>query len=236
MNWQTVAQAVTRRTGKACRERWVSPLDPTINHTPLTEEEDKLILHLHATVYKNQWSKIAERLQGRTAEAVKSRWKTLTGFRWKNNNRERKQAVCGAHQQCGRAVKRQKVVVTANADAVTPSQALVAAAATSATATPAHGDDDGDAHAGSSKHSGGGAGRPCRDAGTRSRGGNEWCDPGVAHDLLQLLERLEGECEALEGECDMMAHIPVPRTPFSSSSSKSSSSASPSSDFDFLCY
>lgn len=226
MNWSTVAQAVTHRTGKACRDRWVSHLDPRINHTPLTEEEDKLILYLHATVYKNQWSKIAERLPGRTAEAVKSKWKTLTGFRWQSNKRVRTQAVHGAHQQCDHAVKRQKVVITTNADPVTPSQASVAAAATSA--TPAHGDDDGDAQTGSSQRSGGGHGRPCRDADTRSNGGDEWCDPHAAHDLLQLLE-------ALEDECDMMgvlkvAHMPVPRTPPPSSAASSSAS-----DFDFLC-
>lgn len=109
-NWQAVAQAVTHRTGKACRERWVSHLDPAINHAPLTHYEGQLILHLHETVLKNQWSKIAERLPGRTAEAVKSKWKTLTGFRWQRSEAagKRKQAEHRLEQQCDHAAKRQK--------------------------------------------------------------------------------------------------------------------------------
>jgi len=120
-NWQAVAQAVTHRTGKACRERWVSHLDPAINHAPLTHDEGQLILHLHETVFKNQWSKIAERLPGRTAEAVKSKWKTLTRFRWERSEKKaagseaagkRKQAEHRLEQQCDHAAKRQKAGVT----------------------------------------------------------------------------------------------------------------------------
>lgn len=102
INWQNVGRAVTCRTGKACRERWVSHLCPGIDHSPITDKEGEIILQLYrATEYHNRWSKIAERLPGRTAEAVKSKWKTLTGFRWQGNankpdSRKRQTVLCQA--------------------------------------------------------------------------------------------------------------------------------------------
>jgi len=101
LNWRVVADAVTCRTGKACRERWVSHLCPEIDHSPLTEEEGKLILHLQETDCHNQWSKIAVRLgRGRTAEAVKSRWKTLTGYKWQGSRKQKRPAPSEFKVEC----------------------------------------------------------------------------------------------------------------------------------------
>jgi hypothetical protein len=47
------------RAGKQCRERWFNHLDPSIRKTPWTEEEDQLILQLHAEK-GNRWAEIAK--------------------------------------------------------------------------------------------------------------------------------------------------------------------------------
>merc|ERR1712072_6265 len=64
---------VPGRTGKACRERWISRLDPNINRTAFSEKEELKLMELHQE-YNNKWAKIAKHLPGRTADAVKSKY------------------------------------------------------------------------------------------------------------------------------------------------------------------
>eukprot|EP00981_Chlorochromonas_danica_P005209 scaffold1046_cov162-Ochromonas_danica.AAC.39 len=40
-NWGQVAQKMPGRTSKQCRERWINYLNPTLIHSPFTEEEDR---------------------------------------------------------------------------------------------------------------------------------------------------------------------------------------------------
>lgn len=76
-NWAEVADMIKGRTTKQCRERWFNHLDPSIKRGNYTEEEDKLILEQQALI-GNRWSVISGMLPGRTEDAVKIRWKTLT--------------------------------------------------------------------------------------------------------------------------------------------------------------
>lgn len=76
-NWAEVADRITGRTTKQCRERWFNHLDPSIKRGNYTAEEDKLIMEQQAMI-GNRWSVISGMLPGRTEDAVKIRWKTLT--------------------------------------------------------------------------------------------------------------------------------------------------------------
>jgi hypothetical protein len=75
-NWGRVAENMPGRTSKQCRERWNNYLDPTLVHTPFTEEEDSVLLHLHKE-HGNKWAYIARLIPGRTENAVKLRFNSL---------------------------------------------------------------------------------------------------------------------------------------------------------------
>ncbi|KAG2771311.1 hypothetical protein Pcac1_g17841 [Phytophthora cactorum] len=75
-SWGEVAANIPGRTAKQCRERWRNHLDPSINKSPFTPEEDTIIQEGFEKM-GNRWTQIAELLPGRTEDAVKLRWKAL---------------------------------------------------------------------------------------------------------------------------------------------------------------
>jgi len=80
-NWTAMADQIPGRTSKQCRERWFHHLDPSINRSAFSEEEDKMILAVY-DAYGSRWAETARKLKtGRTGEAVKIRYKTLNRHR-----------------------------------------------------------------------------------------------------------------------------------------------------------
>ncbi|KAK2990965.1 hypothetical protein RJ640_007113 [Escallonia rubra] len=74
--WDALAKASgLRRSGKSCRLRWMNYLRPNLKHGLISEEEEQIILQLHEQ-WGNKWSKIAQRLPGRTDNELKNYWRS----------------------------------------------------------------------------------------------------------------------------------------------------------------
>eukprot|EP00924_Labyrinthula_sp_SR-Ha-C_P004507 snap_masked-scaffold_1-processed-gene-2.41-mRNA-1 protein AED:0.12 eAED:0.14 QI:0/0/0/1/1/1/2/0/180 len=70
-NWKLIESAMSGRSAKQCRERWVLCLDPNINKSSWSEEEDEELLRLQ----RNKWAKIKVLLKtNRTENSVKLRY------------------------------------------------------------------------------------------------------------------------------------------------------------------
>ncbi|XP_054801020.1 transcription factor MYB8-like [Prosopis cineraria] len=72
--WSSVPkQAGLQRCGKSCRLRWINYLRPDLKRGTFSQEEESLIIELHA-VLGNRWSQIAAQLPGRTDNEIKNLW------------------------------------------------------------------------------------------------------------------------------------------------------------------
>ncbi|KAG6504886.1 transcription factor MYB28-like [Zingiber officinale] len=72
--WSSVPKlAGLQRCGKSCRLRWINYLRPDLKRGTFSQQEEELIIELHA-VLGNRWSKIAAHLPGRTDNEIKNLW------------------------------------------------------------------------------------------------------------------------------------------------------------------
>ncbi len=79
-NWQVISEGFGgTRTVKHCRERWLKHIAPDLKrNVAWTVDEDTLLLLLRRELGYNGWAEIARSLPGRTDNAVKRRYRSLT--------------------------------------------------------------------------------------------------------------------------------------------------------------
>ncbi|XP_078177378.1 myb-related protein 308-like [Carex rostrata] len=86
--WASVPKAAgLLRCGKSCRLRWINYLRPDLKRGNFSEDEEDLIVKLHALL-GNRWSLIAGRLPGRTDNEVKNYWNSHLSKKLVNHTRE----------------------------------------------------------------------------------------------------------------------------------------------------
>ncbi|GFP90774.1 transcription factor rax3 [Phtheirospermum japonicum] len=74
-----------RRCGKSCRLRWLNYLRPNIKHGEFSDDEDRIICSLFASI-GSRWSIIAAQLPGRTDNDIKNYWNTKLKKKLMGNN------------------------------------------------------------------------------------------------------------------------------------------------------
>ncbi|KAG0268239.1 Transcription factor myb3r-5, partial [Linnemannia exigua] len=73
--WVLIASRLGSRTGKQCRERWHNHLDPSIDKSPFTAEEDELIFKLFEQ-FGSKWAEMSKLMPGRPDNAIKNHFNT----------------------------------------------------------------------------------------------------------------------------------------------------------------
>ncbi|CAL0332061.1 unnamed protein product [Lupinus luteus] len=75
-SWRALPKvAGLNRCGKSCRLRWTNYLRPDIKRGKFSDQEQQLIINLHA-VLGNKWAAISGHLPGRTDNEIKNFWNT----------------------------------------------------------------------------------------------------------------------------------------------------------------
>ncbi|KEP60614.1 UNVERIFIED_CONTAM: Myb family DNA-binding domain-containing protein [Hammondia hammondi] len=90
------------RTGKQCRERWFNHVNPEVKKGDWSAEEDAMILMLQNEL-GNRWATIAKKLRGRTENAVKNRFISLSNARlgYGRPKRDGSSADCFGNRRTG---------------------------------------------------------------------------------------------------------------------------------------
>ncbi|KAJ6230987.1 transcription factor myb3r-4 [Anaeramoeba flamelloides] len=88
--WSKIAKKIKHRTSKQCRERWNNILDPNIQKTPWTSDEDKVIIAKYEEL-GSKWSQMKQFLPGRSDNQIKNRWNSrLKKYILKNSKEKEK--------------------------------------------------------------------------------------------------------------------------------------------------
>lgn len=85
--WVVIATKIKTRSGKQCRERWHNHVNPCLNKTPFSANEEELIDELH-TKLGSKWAAIAKHLPGRSDNAIKNYWNTLMQRRYRRTSKK----------------------------------------------------------------------------------------------------------------------------------------------------
>jgi hypothetical protein len=74
--WKKIARLMETRNGRQCRERYNNYLNPNLNQSPWTPEEDQLLL-AQFSYHGPKWNTIAKAFRNRSDMSLRNRWHKL---------------------------------------------------------------------------------------------------------------------------------------------------------------
>ena len=89
--WSEIAGQIPGRNGRQCRQRWINFLDPNVNHSKWTDEEDLLLIRQYKEL-GSKWPKIKNFFKNRTDSQLKARYSHLV----RNGSIERISDFCSS--------------------------------------------------------------------------------------------------------------------------------------------
>lgn len=75
-DWYKIAESMSDRSARQCRDRWVNYLSPNINHDPFSPEEDRRLLRLVAQL-GTHWRNMVPHFLNRSETALRNRYRQL---------------------------------------------------------------------------------------------------------------------------------------------------------------
>lgn len=72
-NWKKIAERLKDRTDVQCLHRWQKVLNPEMKKGPWTEEEDRILIQKVHEYNAQNWSQIAQFLEGRIGKQCRER-------------------------------------------------------------------------------------------------------------------------------------------------------------------
>ena len=74
--WKLIAEKMSPRTARQCRERWTNYVNPKLSKDPWTKEEDDLLMEKHRE-HGNKWKIIEKYFPTRSKNNIKQRFMQL---------------------------------------------------------------------------------------------------------------------------------------------------------------
>lgn len=75
-DWDIIARSLPKRTGRQCRDRYVSYIQMDTNNEPWTLDEDKMIQN-EVEKHGSKWTYISKVMKNRSPTQIKNRWRVL---------------------------------------------------------------------------------------------------------------------------------------------------------------